>query len=211
MTTDALAVTHILTGIDDDIDQDLRAIGVELTPGVEQDMEDSRRQAMAALLFRRIRGRELAIGTLRDAMELELAAIRECYERQIAPLAADVAQITGVIEEIAQLTTWGKKKSAETPYGIYGVRESEATVECTDRQALTVWAATAIPALVRMKVTLPYAAAVERFTETELNELATGDVEWNAVKKQLDPNGDLPPGVARVPAKKVPYAKPRAA
>ena len=74
MTTDSLVVPHILAGIDDDIEQDLRAIGVELTPGVEQDMEDARRQAMAALLFRRIRGRARTIGTLRDAMELELAA-----------------------------------------------------------------------------------------------------------------------------------------
>jgi len=199
MTTDALAVPHILAGIDDDIEQDLR------------DMEDARRQAMAALLFRRVRGKEVAIGSLRAAMEFELAAIRECYERQIAPLAADVARITSVIETIAELTPWGKKKSAESPYGVYGVRDSAPTVECVDRQALTVWAATERPEVVRMKITLPLAAAKERFTDAELNELATGDIEWGAFKGTIALDAPLPAGVAIVPAKRVPYAKSKAA
>ena len=137
--------------------------------------------------------------------------IRECYERQIAPLSADVARLTGVIEVIAELTPWAKKKSAETPYGVYGVRESTPTVECVDRHALTVWAATERPDIVRMKITLPLAEAKERFTDAELDAFATGDIEWGAFKGTIALDAPLPAGVAIVPAKRIPYAKPMGA
>lgn len=205
--TDEAQPQHVLVGIDDDIVSDLRALGIELTPDVERDMEESRRQAMVALMFRRVRANTVAIETLEAARALEQTAIDACYERQIAPLAAAVKILLGSIEAVADMTPWGKKKSAETPYGTYGVRESAATVECADREALTQWARTNRPALVRVVATLSYVDARERFTEEEMKDLAKLDVAWGDFKKTLALDDELPPGVLEVPAKRVPFAK----
>jgi len=204
---EAVAQEHVLAGIDDDIANDLRAIGVELVPDVEKNMDDSHRQAMAAMLFRRVRGIERAITTLREARNIELTGIAECYERQMAPLVAQSARLLGFVEVLAEHTPWGKKKSAETPYGTYGVTNKGATVALVDSPRATEWAKANEPQLVRVVATLPLSDAMERFSTEELSQLAKIELQWGELKKTLSPDGELPPGVQKVDAKIVPYAK----
>lgn len=47
---------HPLAGIDEDIEADLAALGISLTPDIERELEQERRIAMAATLFRRAQG-----------------------------------------------------------------------------------------------------------------------------------------------------------
>jgi hypothetical protein len=198
---------HPLAGIDEELDAELAAMGVELTPGVEEAMAEERRQGMAAVLLRRAGREDAAIAELQGTMELQLAAIRACYERQIAPHAARRDRYLQHVELVAELTPWKKRKSAITPFGTYGVRDTSATVEVTDRKALAEHALTALPGFVRIDLQLPLAEAKERFSDDEIKQRGKVDVEWGKLKSTLDVDGTLPPGVIKVDAARTAYAK----
>lgn len=201
---------HILAGIDDDVTQDLAAIGITLTPGVEQTLAPDHRQAMAARLFRRIRAIRHEIAETERTMRLELDMVTAHYERQLAGPRRTVALLLGFIETLAELTPWGKVRSFKTPHGTYGVRAKPSKVEQQDGAALLAWAATTRPEFVRFVGKIPLAVARERFTDDELQSFGAFEVEWGKLAKTLDPKrpDPLPPGVALVAGVELPYATP---
>jgi hypothetical protein len=200
---------HFLAGIDDDVTADLRAIGIELTPDVERAIDDPHREAMAAMLLRRAGGIARELAATQAAMDLELRAIREHYERAMAPLRTHYTRVIGFVQTLAEITEWTSKKSRVTPFGSYGVKDSRATVECTDRAAVTAWAIGERPDVVRVVATLPLTDARERFSDSEIAAQKT-EVEWGKLKPTLDVEGQLPPGVVRVEAKREAFATPTA-
>jgi phage host-nuclease inhibitor protein Gam len=199
---------HILDGIDDDVTQDLAAIGVELVPNVEQDLDDERRHAMAALLLRRAGGVDREIASIQRTMELELEAVRAHYERQLMPLRTRRRLFLDFVENLAALVQWKKKKSAATPYGTFGVKDRAATVKLADPDAVLAWAREERREVVRVVVTLPLAEAYQYFTDDELARAAKVELEWGKLKASLDVDGALPPGVERVAAVREPFAAP---
>lgn len=201
------APAHPLAGLDDDVEADLAAIGIQLTPDVERALEQERRIAMAAALFRRAMRVRAELAETERAMGLELDMVRAHYERQMAPRRAVEARLLTFIQTLAELTPWGKKKSHATPYGTFGVKDYAPTVELKDREALLAHMKTDRPGLVRVTVTMTYGEALEYFTDEELARTATLDVEWGKLKGVLDVAQPLPPGVALVPARREAYAK----
>jgi hypothetical protein len=201
------APTHILAGIDDDMDADLAALGITLSPDVERALDQAHREAMAATLLRRMQRNAKEREEIARTMELQIEQIRVHYERRLAPLEVTYARLESFVLTLAELTEWGKKKSAATPFGTFGVRTSAATVERVDEAALVAWAATEKPELVRITAALPLSQARELFTDAELSTLKRS-VEWGALKKTLSPDGTLPPGVRAVPAAVRAFAEP---
>lgn len=201
------APMHPLAGIDDDVEQDLAAVGITLTPNVERDLQQERRIAMAAALFRRVQRVQAELAETERAMTLELDMVRAHYERQMAPRRAVVTRLLAFIESLAELTPWGKKKSHATPYGTFGVKDYAPTVERTDAEALLAAMKADRPGLVRVTVTMTYGEALEYFTDEELARTAKMDVEWGKLKALLDVEQPLPPGVRLVPARREAYAK----
>jgi hypothetical protein len=203
---EAPAPTHILAGIDEDIEADLAAIGVNLTPGAEVEMENARRQAYAALLFRRVQKLRREIRETEQARDLELGMVRAHYERQITRPRAAVATLLDFIATLARLTVWGKKRSHATPYGTFGVRKASATVQVTDEAAALAWARTEQPEMVRVTIALPLDEARQFFTDDEIDKHKVS-LEWGKLKKTLSPEAEtLPPGVVKVDGGDEPFA-----
>lgn len=198
---------HPLAGLDEDLEQDLAVIGVTLTPDAEQAMEDSRRQAYAAVLFRRVRALQREIAETAQARDLEVEMVHAHYERQLAGPRAKALAFLSFIENLAQLTTWGKKRSHATPYGTFGVRRKAPTVELQDDAQSLAWAKTERPELVRVTVSLSLVEARQFFTDAEIAKHKVA-LEWGKLKASLSPDGDLPPGVTAVSGGDEPFAKP---
>jgi phage host-nuclease inhibitor protein Gam len=194
----ALMGTHVLDGIDDDVTQDLAAMGIALAPNVEAEMDDERRHAMAAVLLRRAGGVGREIEQIEGTMSLELEAIRAHYERQLMPLRTRRQVFLDFVANLAGLVQWKKKKSAATPYGSFGVKDRAASVRLADAAAALTWARTNQPDVVRVVVTLPLADAYQYFTDDELAATGKVELEWGKLKAALDAAGALPPGVERV-------------
>lgn len=202
---------------DDDIRRDLEAIGVELDGGSSVDliarMAASKRHATAALFLRLGAEHEAEIAKLADAKRDEMAIIAAHYDRRIEAERRAVEHFQRIVQEIATIAMesgdFGKKKSASTPYGEFGVRDKSATVELSDSAALLAHLTAEAPAFVKVKPTLSLEDARERFTDAELAD-AKLEPAWSLVKAELcrDLGGPLPPGVTLVPASRTAYAKP---
>lgn len=203
------APVHPLAGIDDDLAADLATVGVTLTLGVEREVGPSQREAMAALLLRRAGGIERAVATLDAACDLELAAIRAHYGRKTAALLAQRDRLVGYVQVIAEVTEWKKKKSVETPYGTFGVKDTAPTVRCEDDAALLAWAQEQRPEVVRVTAALSLSEARQFLTDEEIAGHKTA-VEWGKLKATLEPDGALPPGVVKVEGSRTAFAKPAA-
>lgn len=204
------SVPHILVGIDDDVVQDLRAIGIELTPDVERELENARREAMAARLLRHAGEISEELMQAEEAHQLELQMIQASHERRIAPLRGRYATLVGFVQTLAELTIepGAKKKSRSTPWGDFGVTDRKATVQVVDRAAATIYYAGIAPEFVTAKLSLSLAEARERFSDAEIAERGSLDLAWGEVKKTLTPDGTLPPGIETVPATREAFAKP---
>lgn len=202
-------ISHVLAGIDDDVEQDLAAIGISLAPEIERDLDDERRQAMAAVLLRRAGSVEGELRSVQRTMELEIAAITAHYERRMAPLRRSLSTFLDVVAELARLTVWRKRKSHETPYGAFGVKDKAATVKLVDPGAALAWARVERQDVVRVVVSLPLAEARQHFTDEEIARGGKVELEWGKLKATLSPGGMLPPGVEGVAAVREPFATPR--
>lgn len=200
-------LAHPLAGLDDDLEQDLAVIGVELTPGAETAMEDARRQAYAAVLFRRVRSLQQQIAETASARDLEIEMVHAHYERQLAGPRKAVLAFLSFIETLALLTTWGKKRSCATLHGTFGVRKKAPTVELSDDAQALAWAREVHPELVRVTVSLSLVEAREVFTDADLAKHKMS-LEWGKLKATLTPDEALPPGVVAVDGGDEPFAKP---
>lgn len=221
--TDGPAVTptesFVLPDIDDDLRADFAAIGIDLSidpqDGAADDfaaLEQAKREALAAMLLRRVAQRDRELEAAQSAFELEVQILTQHYDRRMAGARRDREACIRFVEHLALLSAeqggFGRKKSADTPWGTFGIRERGASVECTDKDALIKHYAQTNPLLVSVTAKLPLSRAKLLMSE---GEIAAAKVEpvWNAIKKTLDPNGTLPPGVVKVEPMRVAYAEPR--
>lgn len=207
LVTAETIVPHVLDGIDDDVVKDLAAVGITLDRSPATDLSDAERQAFAARLLRRACEIEDASAEINAACETEIAMIRANAKRRTDPLQREYVQIITAVQGIAGLIAWKKRKSAQTPYGALGIRHRPATVELSDADATLAWAIASRPEVVRVSASLPLSEARERFSSDELAAHAMR-LEWGALKKGLDPEGELPPGIVAVPARDEPFATP---
>lgn len=200
-----------LPDLDEELKSDLAAVGIDLS--APRDLAQEQREAAAAILLRLICKRDEQIANLQRTMELELDLVRNHYARLIAKPKSDRDGFVRHVEMLAELSAtlkgFGKKKSATTPFGSFGIRHSSATVEMQDASALLEHLKTADPTKVKVTATLPLNEAREYLSESELAKTKM-EPKWAEVKASLDPNGTLPPGVAKVPEREVPFAKPEA-
>jgi phage host-nuclease inhibitor protein Gam len=200
-----------LDGIDDDIRADLIAVGVDLAnPDL---LAQQQREAAAALFLRHICVRDQRIADLERSMELEIDLVTRHYARLIAKPTQERAAFVRQVELMAELSAvqkgFGKKKSASTPFGTFGIRHSGATVELTDAAALLEHLKASDPTKVKVTAVLPLNEAREYLSPEELAKTKM-EPRWSDVKATLDPEGELPPGVAKVPETVTPFAKPEA-
>lgn len=167
----------------------------------------AQQQAAATMAMRRMRAIQRDIERIEDARDLEKQAIEDMAANELRPLRARLDESRRYVETLAELMEWGRKKSHDSPYGSFGVRDSEAKLDCTDRVTLATWASKHAPQFARVEMTLPLTVAAERFSAPELAEMGELDVEWSEMKKALHPDGELPPGVVKVAAVRTPYVK----
>lgn len=186
---------------EEELSDELTSLGIEGAPTLAQ------QQATLTLVMRRMSAIQKGLDTQDEACRLEVEAITDLYAMQTRHERARLEEFKRFALNIAEGMEWGKKKSHDSPYGTAGVRDAKATVECTDRNALSLWAVANMPSLVEMELTLPLALASERFTSVEMAEFGEPDVKWKDLKAFIDPEQELPPGVTLVPAARTPFVK----
>lgn len=205
-----------LVDIDDDIRLDLEAIGVNIASDLSSTdliarMAASKRQATAAL-FLRLAAEHEAEASKQDANKRdEMMVIAAHYDRRILAERRQRDHFLRVVEDLARVSMdagdFGKKKSASTAWGEFGVRDKKASVQLVDPTALVAHLAEHRPEFVRVKTTLPLSDARQYLSPSELEE-AKMEPAWSLVKGKIDPDGTLPPGVEKIPASRTPFATP---
>lgn len=200
-----MGVEPVVEGLDDEFVTTLNALGV--TVGEEAAADSAQQQMAATTAMRTMRAIQRDIDVADEARNLEKQAIDLMCESQLAPLRARLTAYRAYVENVSALIEWGKKKSHDTPYGTFGVRDAGAKVDCTDRVALAEWATVHAPQFVRVELTVPLKDAKERFSEQEIADMGELDVLWNEIKGTLSPDGELPPGVTLVEPSRTPYVK----
>jgi len=199
----------VLPDIDEDIRADFAARGIDLANG--DTLEQTQREAAAALLLRLIIRKDDEIARLTETMDLEIDLVRSHYARLIAKPKSDRAGFERHVHNLAEISAtlkgFGKKKSASTPFGSFGIRQSSATVEVTDAAALLEHLKANDPAKVKVVATMPLNEAREYLSPTELAKTKM-EPRWAELKATLSPDGELPPGVAKVPETTTAFAKP---
>lgn len=211
-----------LEGIDDDIIGDLAAVGITIRSTKEVGTDPSHTEALVdsaaqratiAALYLRLAGESNAeIERHKAAMMLQVELITAHYERLMAPAARRRDGFLRQVENLALIAgmegDFGKrKKSAETPFGSFGYKDTDATVALDDSDALCKHLVVEDPTRIRVIVKLPLDEAREYLNETELAETKMEPL-WGEYKKTLSPDGELPPGVKKVAAARTPFAKP---
>ncbi|MDB4893167.1 MAG: hypothetical protein JWL61_5022 [Gemmatimonadetes bacterium] len=199
--TDAIEETEFAV----ELAPDMERVGV--TVGNEATASLAEQQAALTLVMRRMKAIQKGLDVQDDAHVLEVRALTDMHHQQTASERARLEAFKRYALNLAELMEWGKKKSHDSPYGSAGVRDSGASVECTDRHSLAMWAAEHAPQFAEYEMTVPVLSALERFSRTELSEMGELDVKWNEIKKTLDPSGELPPGVSMTPAARTPFVK----
>lgn len=193
-----------------DLVADLHAVGIDVS--APQSLAMEQRRAMASMFLRRAALARREAQQLEGARDMEIALIEMHYAGQIGRATDRARACEAAVESLAEIAReagdFGKKKSASTPFGSFGFRETSETPELADVAALTQYAAAHEPEYVKATVTLPLVEARERFTDKELVERGALAVQWGEFKKTLDLDEALPPGVAVKPATRTFFAKP---
>ena len=196
-------MTEDETLVGDEILPALQEIG--LTVGNEGHATAAQQQAAATFGMKVMRGIQHDIDRITEARDMEIAGIRAMADMDAAPLVARLARYRTWVLTLAELIEWGKKKSHDSPFGSFGVRDTKATVKCESRADTAAYVAVHAPEFARVELTLPLTEARERFTEDEITALGELDVAWNEYKITLDAEQPLPPGVVKVPAARTPF------
>lgn len=195
----------VLGAYESDLLPDLTSVGVCV--GNEDSATLAQQQAALTLVMRRMKAIQKGLDVQDDAHVMEIRALTDMHHQQTASERARLEAFKRYALNLAELMEWGKKKSHDSPYGSAGVRDSGASVECTDRHSLAMWAVEHRPEFAEYELTMPARAALERFDATEIAQWGEPDVKWKELKPTLDPSGELPPGVVMTPAARTPFVK----
>lgn len=150
-----------LDGIDADLEDDLRSVGVIVsTTGVANSLdhhtyaslpdEMDARDAMASQMLKLIADDERELDRLSNACDAEIVLITARYKAIAAPTARALAEKIKIVERIALSAGFqdAKKKSRATPYGKYGIRHQPERFEILDPEKALAAAKQFAPAAV---------------------------------------------------------------
>lgn len=200
----------LLDGTEQDLIDDFATLGIDV--GAPSALEAPQRQAAASMLLRRAALARREAAKLEAARDAEIALIEMHYAAEIGRQEARARQLEDAVTQIAEIAReagdFGKKKSASTPFGTFGFRETAATVELEDASQALAFAREHAPECVKADLTLPLTEAREYFTDDELAARNALSLKWGEFKKTLDPEEALPPGVKVKPASREFFAKP---
>lgn len=159
---------------------------LSLEIGKEQDATTAQQQASATAALRVMRAIERDRAEIREARRLERDSISQIEARELAPLNAKYDALERWVSMLAELIQWGKKKSHDTPYGVFGIRSYAATVKLVDDEKAIAW--------------------VKEATNRSADFVHTMEsLNWKELKKVIDVDGELPAGVERIEATIKPY------
>jgi hypothetical protein len=203
------APAFTLPDIDEDTRADFAAVGIVL--GTEADMDRRQREVEASIFLRLAAEATDELNELSRVMFAQIDVVKAHYERKMSSLRTKRDGFTRQVEHLALLAIeagdFGKKKSADTPYGAFGVEDRKATVAVADDAALLAHLVANDPAHVRVDASLSLSQAREYLSPTELAQTKMKPA-WGELKKTLDPSKELPPGVVKVDATRTAFAKP---
>jgi hypothetical protein len=215
MTTFAIADSAwTLDGADEELLEDLRALGVDVASPVTVDSFDqTRRDALASVLLRRQAEETEAIAQLERSCQAEIEFIKYRYGAERSKRADRARQLESAIQAIAYQTKVaggyvGKKKSRDVGAGTYGYKTFAAGVELKDDAAYIAWAEQHAPESLSVKLKMTLSVAREYLSESELASVKR-EVMVTTAKATAAANVDgLPPGFVAVPESDDFYAKP---
>lgn len=202
-----------LLATDEDVVEDLRALGVNIhEPESAESLDQTRRDAMASVLMRRQAAEMEAIGQLEQSRDAEIRFIAHRYAPELERRRLQVARLEEAVKAIAWQTKerngyTGKKKSRDVGAGTYGYRTSSAGVELADEAAFIAWAEEHAPETLRVKPTLTLAVAREYLSETELAAVRREVIKKDACAIAAA-REDLPAGFVAVAESHDYFAKP---
>lgn len=189
-----------------DLVEEFAAVGITL--GAEDPHQADWIEAEAAVFLRRAAECDVETDRLKAAMTRQIALVTAHYTRLIEREQRRYGECVRHIEYLASIATFPKKKkSLETPFGSFGRRDKSATVELVNPAELLDWAIAHQPEHVKAVRTATLADADVQAA------IANGEdvkivPEWGAIKKTLDVDGALPPGVAKIAARTEYFAAP---
>lgn len=202
----------------EDIIADLAAIGIDFGGSELTDAElaedQAKREAVAATFLDHASRHEARADELAEARDHQLAIIiakgqriREFYERQIQKQHARRDELLRYVEHLASISIYnGKKKSIDTPFGTFGFKDVAPSAQLFDEGAALTWAKSVNPEYVQVTAKLGLNVAVEYLTDAELAECKQ-TLKWGELKKKLDLDAELPPGVQKTEGGRQFYAK----
>jgi hypothetical protein len=176
--------------------------------------DQAKREAVAATFLDHASRHETRAEELAEARDHQLAIIiakgqriREFYERQIQKQHARRDELLRYVEHLASLSVYpGKKKSIDTPFGTFGFKDVSPSAQLVDEGAALTWAKSVNPEYVQVTAKLGLNVAVEYLTDAELAECKQ-TLKWGELKKKLDLDAELPPGVQKTEGGRQFYAK----
>lgn len=200
----AVALSYFLTfDAEEDLREDLlAALGHDPSQRVQEDPTATRVAGDRLLrALARVQAESKQLAADRDD---ELRVVAMHYERKLGAVREREQRLTGALEALAAtlIPADAKKKSLDLPFGLLKRKDTKASVKMVNADALAEHlSATELRDKVTVELTkrLPLDRALEAFTPAELEELGWKTVvAWGEVKKTLNPDGQLPPGVERV-------------
>jgi phage host-nuclease inhibitor protein Gam len=204
-----------LAASDDDVADDLRALGITFPENVGPDSFDqTQRDTLAASLMRRIAETIAGVEQLEASRDAEVLFVHQRYALETQRLESRIKFLEGVVHSIAEHTKdahgyVGKKKSRDVSTGTYGYRELSGGPVLEDSAKFIEWAKRQAPGALRVTIRSTYADAREYYSEEFLDRECKPEVVMAAANQVASViGGELPPGfvIARDVTKY--YAKP---
>lgn len=190
----------------EDLAQELALVGIQV--GQEDPTNTAAIEAEAAVFLRRAGECDAETDRLKATMQKQIEVVMAHYGQRIQAAQRRYAECVRHVEYLASIAQYPKRaKSFATPFGAFGRRDRSATVQLADSSALLDWAKAEQPTHVRAVLTSTLADPSMR-DALEAGQDVKLAPEWNAIKKTLDPDGTLPPGVMKVEARTEFYAAP---
>jgi hypothetical protein len=200
----------------EEIAADLAAMGI--TSGAifdkEEEYDQAQREAVAATFLDHASRHATRADELAQARDHQLAVllekgqrIRDFYAAQIKKQNDRRDELLRYVEHLASISIYhGKKKSIDTPFGTFGFKDVAPSAQLVDEAQALTWAKSVNPEYVQVTAKLGLNVAVEYLTDAELAECKQ-TLKWGELKKRLDLDAELPPGITKVEGGRQFYAK----
>lgn len=199
-----------LDGVEDDLRADLEAAGVPLA--APADLDQGKRDALAGMLLRAMAQMDAEAHQLTVALQTEIAALQARVARRLDAIGARRATTEAQVRYLARYSDFGKKKSRDVGFGVYGSKVKAARLEIADPAAAVAEMERHTPELVRvtLKVTgaVAWALADQKWITPEQLAGAKRDVLVGDVEAYQKATGALPAGVVEREAEVTYFAKP---